>query len=38
MANFKKTTVAGPRTELHETLGLTGCEEFQEDYGSRPTY
>ena len=26
MANFKKTTVAGPRTELHETLGLTGCE------------
>ena len=26
MANYQKTTVAGPRTELHETLGLTGCE------------
>ena len=26
MANFKKTTVAGPRTELHDALGLTGCE------------
>ncbi len=26
MANYQKTTVAGPRTELHDTLGLTGCE------------
>ncbi|HIV55294.1 MAG TPA: cupin domain-containing protein [Candidatus Anaerobiospirillum stercoravium] len=26
MASLQKTTVVGPRTELHETLGLTGCE------------
>ena len=26
MASLQKTIVVGPRTELHETLGLTGCE------------